>query len=120
MWLSGLAGLLHVPITLLSVEYFGFDGAALSLSLNPWMIFFLYMAYIRLCAREKTARCWSPWSAAALQEWGAQQPPALPPAPCPLPPSVPLSRASEPVFASALLLCLFTLCLPAHVKFGAG
>ena len=81
MWLSGLAGLLHVPITLLSVEYFGFDGAALSLSLNPWIIFFLYMAYARLCAREKTARCWSPWSAAALQEWGAQQPPA-----CPCPP----------------------------------
>ena len=41
MWLSGLAGLLHVPITLLSVEYFDFDGAALSLSLNPWIIFFL-------------------------------------------------------------------------------
>jgi multidrug resistance protein, MATE family len=61
------AFVLHVPTCVALSHWYGFYGAAWSLPLNQWLLFGMCVALDRW--QRISARCWPPWTAAALRGW---------------------------------------------------
>ena len=63
-----LGFLMHAPVCYWMTKHWGFLGAAWSLPINQWLLFFTAMAIDRY--QHVSATCWPAWSFAACRGWG--------------------------------------------------